>query len=253
MAENKANTKFIVIVLVLIVVGIIGYTKLKGQDKLEVSDSVEISQPADNSQEVSPFLIEALKDRILGDPNAPIKISEHSSLTCSHCAHFHKETFKQLKEKYLDTGKAYLVFSDFPLNGPAVHASMIARCIPEDKYFDYIQSLFVSQEKWAFDGNYISHLKQSSEKFGLNGEDFNACIKNKNLQKGILEKIKAAQSQWKVSATPTFVINNRTVISGARPFKEFSKIIDEELAKTSSKSRKESVEPPSKEELNLNE
>ncbi len=139
-------------------------------------------------------------------------------MTCSHCASFHKNTFEEFKKEYIDTGKVYLVFSDFPLNGPAVHASMIARCVPQDQYFDYIQSLFVNQENWAFDGNYINYLQTSAAEYGLNTADFKSCLNNEALQKGILEKLKAAQAQWKVSSTPTFVINNREVVSGAKSF-----------------------------------
>ena len=74
----------------------------------------------------------ALSERVLGNPGAPIKISEHSSFSCGHCGNFHQNVFSEFKANWIDTGKAYLVFSDFPLNAPALHASLVGRCITND-------------------------------------------------------------------------------------------------------------------------
>lgn len=172
----------------------------------------------------------ALSNRILGNPDAPIKISEHSSLTCPHCAHFHKDTFKPFKEAYIDTGKAYLVFSDFPLNGPALHASMIARCLPHERYFDFIQMLFEKQSEWAFEKDYMDILKTYAAPYGLEGEMLDACIGDTDLRDGILGRMKASQKQWEITSTPSFVVNNKTTVSGALPFDEFEKRVQESLA-----------------------
>jgi len=172
----------------------------------------------------------ALSERILGNPNAPVKISEHASLTCSHCGHFHKDTFKKIKENYIDTGKAYLVFSDFPLNGPALKATMIARCLPEDQYFDFISFLFEEQAKWAFDSNYMNFLKHNAVSRGMSEATFNACESNQALQEGIVARLKASQKQWNINSTPSFVLNNHKTVSGAMSYEEFAKLIDEELA-----------------------
>ncbi|MCK6419057.1 MAG: DsbA family protein [Alphaproteobacteria bacterium] len=178
----------------------------------------------------------ALADRILGDVNAPIRISEHASLTCGHCAHFHKETFKEIKTNYIDTGKAYIVFQDFPLNAPAIHATMVARCLKSEQYVPFVQALFENQEQWAFDAGYLSYLKGRAAEFGMNEETFKACLANTELQNGIVAKVHAAQAQWKIDSTPSFVIDNSQVLNGARPYAEFAKAIDEALAKIETKS-----------------
>ncbi len=172
----------------------------------------------------------ALSDRILGSTSAPVKISEHASLTCSHCGDFHRNIFQKIKTDYIDTGKAYLVFSDFPLNAPAMHASMVARCLPEDKYFGFIQMLFEEQEKWAYDESYLDFLKAESAENGLDEAHFQACIQNKELQEGIINRMKAVQQQWNISSTPSFVINNKSTYSGGLPVEEFAKILDEAAA-----------------------
>ena len=99
-------------------------------------------------------LLEAgpLKDVVLGDPNAETVIVEYASMTCPHCAHFYTEVFPKLKEKYIDTGKARFIFREFPLDGLAVAASMLARCAGDDRFYPMVDGLFETQETWAVAG-----------------------------------------------------------------------------------------------------
>lgn len=174
---------------------------------------------------------DALAARALGDSTAPITIYEHSSLTCGHCGKFHKDTFKELKANYIDTGKVYLIFDDFPLNGAALQATMIARCVPQDRYFDYLQLLFETQEDWAYERNYIPFLKSTARLAGLSPEGFETCINNKDLEEGIKANMKASQAKHNVSATPTFAFSTGIQRSGYLPYPAFSQLVNVELAK----------------------
>jgi protein-disulfide isomerase len=171
----------------------------------------------------------AKKERILGDPSAPIKISEHSSFSCGHCGKFHNEVFADFKRAYIDTGKAYLVFSDFPLNAPALRATMAARCVSEERYFDFVADLFATQKDWAYEQNYLSLLEEKAAGYGLNKATFDACVSSEALQNAILERIQGVQAQWDVRSTPSFVVNNQEVISGALSFDKFDKAIQAAL------------------------
>jgi protein-disulfide isomerase len=179
----------------------------------EIEKQAEASQP-DNAK----FKAEdVLGIRILGDENAPVKIEEFASLTCGHCANFHQTVFKELKEKYIDTGKAYVVFSDFPLNGPAVHASLAARCADKDQYFDMISKLFETQDKWAFDLlNYKKYLQTVSADYGLSEQEFTQCINDEALQKGLLAMRQMANKMYQISATPSFVVNSEEKVSASK-------------------------------------
>lgn len=174
----------------------------------------------------------AKTERILGDRSAPIKITEHSSFSCGHCGKFHRDTYQAFKAAYIDTGKAYLVFSDFPLNAPALHASMAGRCLPEqDRYFDFVEEVFADQNQWAYDATkYIPYLKAKSAEYGLNDEAFNACIQNEELQEALLKRINAIQQRYDIRSTPSFVINNQKVITGGMTFENFDAAIQNALA-----------------------
>lgn len=236
--SNKSRLKFIALGAVLLV-GLAGIGVFMAGTKTEqapveapVDAAAEQSVVIDNSVNLE----KAKTERVLGDKSAPIKITEHASLTCSHCANFHKNTLPELIKNYVDTGKAYIVFSDFPLNAPALHGSMISRCLPEDQYFEFVKTLFETQEGWAFDVGYMDILKTKAAAFGMSGEQFNACLQSKELEAALLDRIKAVQAQWEVKSTPSFVINNQIVISGAASYAEFEKSLQEALAEIAKKS-----------------
>lgn len=170
---------------------------------------------------------DALADRVLGDPNAPITIIEYSSLTCPHCASFHAETLGKLKEDYIDTGKVKLIYRDFPFDAVGLRAAMLARCSNPDRYFGFLDVLFKTQEKWSRDADPIGALRNMAKLAGVTEEEFDACMANTELQDGILARRIEAQQQFGVSSTPTFIINDGAErVVGARPIEEFRKILD---------------------------
>lgn len=166
----------------------------------------------------------AMGARSMGNPNAPVKIMEYFSLTCGHCANFHNITLPQIK-KYIDSGEVYIEFHEFPLNAPALRASMVARCLPEDKYYGYITLLFKTQDTWMTNPDYMSSLRQNAKLAGMSDETFDACVANNNLQQALGEQIKQATDTWKIESTPTFVVNGgKEIIKGAQPAYEFERV-----------------------------
>ncbi len=163
--------------------------------------------------------------RTIGSADAPIKIIEYASLTCSHCAHFHNDVLPELKSKYIDTGKVFFEFREFPLNDPALKASLTARCLPESKYESFVGLLFKTQEHWAGSLDYMPALKQNAKLAGMSDATFDACHAEPKLKEKMAESMQAAQDKWKISATPTFIINDGAeVISGAQPLAEFERV-----------------------------
>jgi len=163
-------------------------------------------------------------DRILGNPEAPITIVEYASLTCPHCAHFANDVLPEIKRTWIDTGKAKLVLRDFPLDEPALRAAMIARCAPPDRYYAFAETFFAAQEKWARNSDYREALARLAKLGGMGREEFDACLKNTELENKIVgERLKASQ-ELQVNSTPSFFVNG-SKLAGAPTVEEFEKVL----------------------------
>lgn len=151
-----------------------------------------------------------LEDISLGDANAPIVIVEYASMTCPHCAHFYTEVFPQVKEKYIDTGKARFVFREFPLDGLAVAASMLARCSGNERFYPMIDGLFETQETWAVPGeDGKQKLELIAKQAGFSKDAFDKCLADQELFDKIVAVRKKANEEFGVDSTPTFFINGK--------------------------------------------
>lgn len=182
--------------------------------------------------------------RGVGDPNAPVQVREYFSLTCNHCADFHKTTYQELKSKYIDTGKVYFIYEEFPLNGPALFGSMIARCMPEERYTGFVDILLRNQDSWAFSGDFRSALQQNAKLAGMSDADFEACFNNKDLQKAIANNISKASDAWEVSSTPSFVFNDGVrIFRGSKSLEDFDSVIAELMGTTTPKEASSFIEP----------
>lgn len=166
----------------------------------------------------------ALKERATGDPAAPVTMIEYASLTCPHCATFHNDTYAAFKARYIDTGKVRLIYRDFPLDGVALRAAMMARCTIDQRYFGLVQVLYKSQNNWARAKDPVAELAKIGRLAGIDQATFNACMASEDLINGILE-IRQSAAATGVRSTPTFVIGGK-VYPGNRSIEEFAEIIE---------------------------
>lgn len=164
----------------------------------------------------------------LGDPEAPVKILEFASMTCPHCATFHRDTFPALKRDYIDTGKVYFVFRDFPLDRYALQASMLARCAGKERYFGFIDVLFEQQSSWSRASDPTQALARIGKLGGIGSKAFEACMADQELQDQILRSRLDGSREYEITSTPSFVINGN-VHAGALPIDAFSKLIEPHL------------------------
>jgi protein-disulfide isomerase len=150
-----------------------------------------------------------LPEKILGKADAPVTVVEYASLGCPHCADFEKEVFPRLKEAYIDTGKVRYVAREFPLDQVAAAAAMLARCAPEDKFFDMTSLFFQTQQMWHVSQNQTDALFSVVKQTGFTRDAFEACLKDQKLLDGVTAIQKRAADVFKVNATPTFFINGK--------------------------------------------
>jgi len=168
---------------------------------------------AEEPQPAAPSTGSPLPDMALGKADATITIIEYSSLSCPHCAAFHKEVFPELQSQYIDTGKVRYVMREFPLNEAALAGAVIARCLDPSRYFAFTGLLFSKQSDWAFKEDALTPLKALAKQAGMSGEEFDKCIDNEALQKKILAVRDDGQKKG-VNATPSFFVNG-TLLKGA--------------------------------------
>ncbi|HMR30060.1 MAG TPA: DsbA family protein [Geminicoccaceae bacterium] len=166
-----------------------------------------------------------VKEQVLGDPAAPVTIIEYASLTCPHCAHFHRQELPAIKAKYIDTGKAKLIFRDFPLDQLALQAAVLAHCAGDDRYFKFLDAMFASQMTWARAADPVSALKQLAKLGGLSEAEADACLADRAMQDGVLQARLDGEQKFDVSSTPTLIIDGKTY-KGGRDIDEISKVID---------------------------
>ena len=151
-----------------------------------------------------------IKRIISGNENAKITIIVYESLTCSHCANFHKDVYPQLKEEYIDTGLAKIEFRNFPLDIAAFNASKVAQC-KVGKGLEILESLYSNQQAWL-KGNTVEDINNNLKKF-IQKEgfkiNFDKCINNKEIEEFILNDRIEGAKKFKVNATPTIIINGK--------------------------------------------
>ncbi|MFP4098472.1 MAG: thioredoxin domain-containing protein [Alphaproteobacteria bacterium] len=177
--------------------------------------------------------IDALsKPRTLGNPDAPIKILYHSSFTCGACQTFHLNTLPMIKKEYVDTGKVYIIYDDFPRNRPDIIIGAIARCAPEKSYFKFIDLIYKAQRQWIRRDDYEEFVIQNAQLTGANPDLVKRCAQNKELHDALAARGQKAYENLGVNSTPTFIINDKERVVGAVPYAQIKRTLDAELAKT---------------------
>lgn len=165
----------------------------------------------------------------LGEPSAPITVLEYSSLTCPHCARFHAETLPSIRKNYIDAGKVRLVYRHFPFDQPALMAAALAECAGHERFFAFLDVLFVSQSSWARAADPIASLTGIGRLGGLKAEAIAACFNDQALLDRILASRIDGAREFDISSTPTFIVNGEKLV-GAQPYEKFVDVFERLLS-----------------------
>ena len=168
----------------------------------------------------------------IGNIDAKVTVKVFSSLTCPHCASFHKNIFEDLKKEYIDKGLVKFEHHSFPLDLAALNAEIIIRCHTDNnKKFQLLGEIYKKQNQWAV-GSDINPINESIKKIGsdsgLNKDKMDSCLKNENTQDQILNERIEAQKKYKIQSTPTIYINEKKY-DGEHKYKQFKKAIEKLL------------------------
>ena len=154
--------------------------------------------------------IDNIKRITEGDENAKTIIIVYESLTCSHCADFHKNVYPTLKKEFIDTGLVRIEFRHFPLDLAAFNASKIAQC-SNNGSSNILNTLYSNQNEWV-KGKNIEEVNNYLKEFLKNKNinlDFEKCINNKAIEDYVLNDRIEGQKKFEVKSTPTIIINNK--------------------------------------------
>lgn len=162
---------------------------------------------------------------VMGAADAPVTVIEYFSLTCPHCADFHRDTLPKVIAEYIDTGKVRMVFRDFPLDNLALVAAAIARCMGDERFLGFVNLLYEQQDTWRGSNDPLGALSLLARLAGMNQTRFDACLNDEQVTGLILLSTQTARSKFGVQSTPTFIFNDRPV-EGAITFEEWQAAVD---------------------------
>ena len=165
----------------------------------------------------------------IGNQNSKITIKVFSSLTCPHCASFHKKIFDNLKKEYIDKNKVRFEHRSFPLDLAALNAEKLLRCIEDkEKSFKLLSKVYENQNQWAV-GSDINKINESIKKIGISfkidPKKIDECLNDEKTQDIILNERIEAQKNYKITSTHTIYINEKQY-NGKHEFKEFRKALE---------------------------
>ena len=184
------------------------------------------------AQETAPAAAVELKDFSIGAPDAKVQITEYASFTCPHCANFHETVFKPLKADYIDTGKVLFTYREVYFDRPGLWAAMIARCGGDMRYFGISDLLFEGQQEWPASDDpamIVENLKKIGRTAGMDDAAMDACMKDADTAKAMIERSETNMKTDGIEGTPTLMING--VKHSNMSYADLKAIIDAELAK----------------------
>ena len=170
-----------------------------------------------------------LPGRVIGNEDAKIIIEEYASMSCGHCANFHNNAIKDIKKEYIDSGKAKLVFNDFPLDRGAMLGAMVTQCMNDEQFFPVLNRLFQKQVEWTQSDNIVNNIYNILKPLGLKESTILSCLEetpeNQERWKSLLAGRKYAIDIKGVEATPTFFVNGKKV-EGKFDLKKLKQLIN---------------------------
>ena len=171
-----------------------------GRQVIETPTLAEILQPG------------PLPEIVIGRADAPVTIVEYASMTCPHCAKFHKDVYPQLKRDYLDTGKVRLIMREFPIGRTSGTATIIMRCAKPERQVELIGKYFSQQGTWVSQDVQLDPIFDVAKQVGMTRAEFDACRQNQS----IIEALKAIKERGRklgIIGTPNFFIQEKRIKS----------------------------------------
>jgi protein-disulfide isomerase len=173
----------------------------------------------------------SIVEMTMGDPDAPVTVIEYASLTCPHCAVFHRDVLPRIREEFIETGQVHYIMREVYFDRPGLWGSMLARCAGEDRYFGVLDLLFAGQSEWtsaADPAQIVENLYGIGRQAGLTREGMDACFQDSDFARALVGWYQENATEHEIQGTPSFVINGER--TGNLPWTEFRARIEAALS-----------------------
>ncbi|MCQ0091659.1 DsbA family protein [Roseovarius sp. M141] len=173
----------------------------------------------------------SIVEMTMGPEDAAVTVTEYASLTCPHCAEFHKTTFQELKRDYIDTGKVRYIYRDVFFDGAGLRGSLLARCAGPTRFFGINDLLYTRQKEWLDAktmGDVMDNLVRIGKVAGLGEDQIVACIEDQNKAETLEAWFRQHAAADEITSTPTVVIDGQSY--GNPSYAELKALLDEKLA-----------------------
>ncbi|MDV4144815.1 MULTISPECIES: DsbA family protein [Shimia] len=220
----------ILLVALAVVAGAAYWVTQGNTEDVATTNSTTLIASNETSTDAAPAEDRGIVEMVLGQADAPIELIEYASFTCPHCATFHEQILKPLKADYVDTGKVKVVFRDVYFDQLGLWASMIARCGGEEKFFGITELLMKGQRDWARSGDpvaIVDELKKIGRIAGVDQEKLDACMRDEDKARALVEWSEANVSGHDIEGTPTMIINGEK--HSNMSYADLKKILDAKL------------------------
>jgi protein-disulfide isomerase len=198
----------------------------------EYYDAMVAQAEAMARQAAEPVEVSLENAHVIGDADAPVTIVEYTDFQCPYCARHALETFPQIEEDLVETGKVRYVFKDLPLisiHPQAMLAAEASQCAgAQDGYLAMHTKLFEEQETWSGQADAAELFAGYAAEIGLDGETFTSCLENHETVDAVQADMEEAISAG-ITGTPAFLINGR-LVSGGMPFEAFEQAVEAAIA-----------------------
>ena len=188
----------------------------------------QIGSPAE-AQSASDADFARVPEMSLGDPDAPVTVIEYASLTCPHCANFHRSVLPQIKESYIDTGQVHWIKREVFFDRPGLWAAMLARCGDDSRFFPMVDLLYETQRDWSASSDpaaIADQLRRLGRQTGLSNDEVDACLQDAEQAQAMVAVYQHHATEHGIDSTPSFVVNGER--HGNMSFEAFSALIAEQ-------------------------
>jgi protein-disulfide isomerase len=219
--RQKAESSQRLSVILIVAVVVIGSIILAALYLTHQTSTIDVSFPA----------------REMGPADAKVVVEIFSDFQCPWCGVFARGPEYVLRSEYVDTGKARVIFRNYPVvdayvaNGTESHlAANAALCAGDQgRFWDFHDALYLNQSSVENSGNLSGpRLYALAVQMKLDGAAFQQCM-NDQTHRNVIDGDVALAAAYNVNATPSFFVNGEAVEIKTTDFQQLFDAIDAQL------------------------